>query len=190
MPITQSRMIRLIDACSEILGGYQKLVKNAEEQRKQLALDVAQGINRDPQAEVESLIAAIIASRPSIEAISAIASETAHFNARRKVNDRAKDYMQQHRKRPLAEEPTAEPLKNLEFNGEIDLNNLQTITYRIWKSSGKPLIYSAEIGDLVSKLGERDIDKQNQIISQMIAEGRLEETRFPGEYTVVEPTEK
>lgn len=127
MPITQDRMLDLIDASMNLIDNYRALRAQADEllgtkdsEIQRLLSDLrAGGIDPSHPAIIrlldlkDGIIYRIHASAPSIEDINTIAREQAHFNVRKNINKQARQYARKFREK---QKTLAQQEPNIDLN--------------------------------------------------------------------------
>lgn len=200
MPITQSRMLRLIEAATELEKNHQNLLAEVlpfygtADPEIQTALRELQaaGVSTN-QPGIERLIAAhdiiidtIKRHSASPAAISVISEERGHFNARRKINDRSRENIMRKRKSQTeGQEPEISSL-DLEIPPEIDLNELHNKIWTFYKEISGPF-HISQVAALIAEMGEHNLRRQLEIISILKSKNILLSGQFTGEVIPTEP---
>jgi len=197
MPITQDRMIRLIEASTELLANYNELLREAARNPEIGAilttLSQAGLLNSDINRLVDlydSLIEKIKYYAPSAEVGFAIGKEESHFNLRRAKNNRTRDLMRiaRDRQRERDEEVQYAAITG-ETNARINLDRLQALAYQKSQNQFNPITYY-EVAQIIKAMGQHDQRIQIEIIKELIASGRaLDGQEHPGELVITKPGE-
>lgn len=180
MAITQDRMIAVLDAANTLIRQYKEL---SDFVKLQAAIRAETAINKD-----YNMLAGLYAQltieinnfAPSIESITIIARETAHFNLRKKVNARAAQNLRNQRAAiaTVVEVPSESMLF---FDTDQGKSMLLRALQKKESEKVDPLLMS-DAADIIKELSnESDVSTQIQIINKLKSQGMLLTGEFPSE---------
>lgn len=152
MPITQDRMLDLIDVSTNLIENYRKLKAQADEllgtkdsEIQRLLSDLrASGIDPNHPAIIrlldlkDGIIYRIHASAPSIDDISIIAREQAHFNVRKNLNQQSRQYARKFREKQKAKRAQEMPVTDLNLDFKPSEKQILETIYISLESLEKP----------------------------------------------------
>jgi hypothetical protein len=190
-------MIRLINAATNLVNNHNKIYTETKgsysvdnfEISNALRELVDSGINHPAIDRIvnehDRLVATIEQMMPSPDDISAIAEERGHFNARRKSNNRTREFMQSKRRKEREELETPAQSYTFDDDAEVDLDVLykKIIAFR----SAYPFksIDARVIMETAASLGAKSLDLQLSLLQQLIDQGKIKEGEF-GVYEIAE----
>jgi hypothetical protein len=204
MPITQDRMIAVLEAATNLVDHHIKIYDAAEKSYstnnfaitealsdldkagiKHPAIERLVRIHDDFAADMQK----ITSSSPS--SVAAIAQERGHFNSRRKSNDRARITMREGRARRAERDSDQEMTKPIR-DAVIDINDLHNKIFAIYSQlilrDPNAVILARAICDTITSMGQGDITVQLALLTQLETENRITQATWAGSYHVAAPS--
>ena len=193
MPITQARMIRLINASTELLDNYSELLSLAK--RSLENTDMTEALSQNNLKQIigfyDGLVDTIRDLKPSQSVIEAIVEERTHFNIRRRANERSAQHIRHLRgkQKEVRYEPS-ETKPAVQENVEINLDDLSNRVTELWNNvkGFTETLNIHTVCDIIAEMGQRDQNEQINLVNKLIANGKLQTTHIGGEYTVNDET--
>ncbi len=184
MPLTQDRMIALIDAANSLITNHTELTKWVDSRHSQLSARAREGDLIDWKNEFAILVANIRRFLPSYEAVQTIGKEEGHFNARRKRNSQTAERMRFVRAR-RREQDTETQFTNSDPgfaalnaaldtvpNQTTDLSTIRQAILAAWEKRGEAATLDVvyDLVPLFTSLGYSGESQQRAIVDQLEAE--------------------
>lgn len=181
MPITQDRMIALLNAGSTLLAQYEALLKRAETHFDQAQQETRRGQALDALSELGGLLDTIRSFAPSASVAIIIGEERGHFNSRRKYNEKTAEYMRRRRRSAAQAHLDVDAPHEIQLPREpLDLAKVKSQLQQLWLRSDPESINIHIVCDMIADFGgPKDPASQQEIITEMTKENfLLPYTRF------------